>query len=256
MPLPLAARTHGHNGASARPFVFLHGMTFDRRMWDPVLDALPRWRRAVAVDLPGHGASAPLDRHDPEDVAAALHETLLGAGIEEPVLIGHSAGALLAAVYAAEYGAAAVVNVDMPVRVEPFAELVHALGPRLRGDFRATWRRFQESMHQSRVPLEMRVHLHQHATQRLVLSYWASLLDNPPERTVTWAEGVLDALRDIPYLALFGDEPADRDYIRARMPHAEIAVWPVGHHFPHLADPRRFAAAVGGFALLPEAASR
>ena len=42
------------------PFVFLHGLTFDSRMWAPVLDALPSGHRAIAFDLPGHGGSAAL----------------------------------------------------------------------------------------------------------------------------------------------------------------------------------------------------
>ena len=38
----LAGRPHGDRAASGRSFVFLHGLTFDHRMWDPVLEALPR----------------------------------------------------------------------------------------------------------------------------------------------------------------------------------------------------------------------
>ena len=36
-------------------YVLLHGLTFDHRMWDPVIGALPAGRRVLALDLPGHG---------------------------------------------------------------------------------------------------------------------------------------------------------------------------------------------------------
>src|SRR4051812_30120741 len=45
------------------PLVFLHGLTFDRRMWRPALrelEVLDPGRRAVAFDLPGHGQSPDL----------------------------------------------------------------------------------------------------------------------------------------------------------------------------------------------------
>ncbi len=262
MPLPLAAHTRGHNGTPARPFVFIHGLTFDHRMWDPVLDALPPWRRALAVDLPGHGASPALDDHRPEAVAAAVHETVLAAGIENPVLIGHSMGALLATVYAAEYGAAALVNVDMAARPEPFTRLVHALGPQLRGDgFPRVWEAFRASMHAERLPAEARALLRAGdvVPQERVVSYWATLLDTAPGDVLMWIDGLVDCVRDIPYLALFGTEPEaeERAWLATRVPAAEIAVWDVGHHFPHLADPDRFAAVLTGFSSrLAEPAAR
>jgi len=45
--------------------------------------------------------------------------------------------------------------------------------------------------------------------------------------------------------------PVDRSdaaWLRERLPQAEILVWPVGHHFPHLAHPARLAAGLVGLA--------
>ncbi len=53
----LAGRDHGDPSAPGPAFVLLHGLTFDRRMWYPVLDALPEGQRAIAFDLPAHGGS-------------------------------------------------------------------------------------------------------------------------------------------------------------------------------------------------------
>jgi pimeloyl-ACP methyl ester carboxylesterase len=254
MPLPLAARLRGHNGTFATPLVFVHGLTFDHRMWDPVLSALPAARRALALDLPGHGASPPRDAHDPESLAHAIHETVEAAGIERPIIVGHSAGALAATVYAAEHGAAAVVNVDMPLYQEPFARQIQALAPELQGDaFPQTWARFRESMHQERLPAGMRRLLRAGdvVEQDLLLSYWEPLFENPIEAVTPWIDALLARVGGTPYLTLYGTEPDadERSYVKSRLPHAEIGVWPVGHHFPHLADPGRFAAALTGIAI-------
>jgi pimeloyl-ACP methyl ester carboxylesterase len=42
------------------PVVFIHGLTFNRSTWRPILDRLAGRFRCVAVDLPGHGGSARL----------------------------------------------------------------------------------------------------------------------------------------------------------------------------------------------------
>ncbi|HEX7196140.1 MAG TPA: alpha/beta fold hydrolase, partial [Candidatus Limnocylindria bacterium] len=55
----LAADVYGHSDGRA-PLVFLHGYTFDRTMWRSSmaeLETLDPGRRAIALDLPGHGES-------------------------------------------------------------------------------------------------------------------------------------------------------------------------------------------------------
>ena len=81
----LAGRARGDAGHDGAPLVFLHGLTFDRHMWDPILDALPPGQRAIAFDLPGHGGSRALHRHTLERVAAAIQRAVADAGLERPV---------------------------------------------------------------------------------------------------------------------------------------------------------------------------
>ena len=50
---PLAYETHGEG----IPVVFLHGLTFDRRSWGPIITRLSAGVRSIAIDLPGHGGS-------------------------------------------------------------------------------------------------------------------------------------------------------------------------------------------------------
>src|SRR5215510_12673881 len=112
--LPAAGRWAGLAGlaqgddpdARDRAFVLLHGLTFDRRMWEPVLGALPLRHRAIALDLPGHGQSA-------------------------PIVVGHSVGGAIAGIYGATYPTAAVVSVEAPIDVLPFAMTARAMEPQL-----------------------------------------------------------------------------------------------------------------------------
>ncbi len=249
----IAGRAHGDLDAPGRPIVFLHGLTFDRRMWDPVLDALPAGHAAVAFDLPGHGDTPALDAHRLDDVVDAIHDAVVEAGLREPVMVGHSIGAGLAAIYAGRYPAGAVVNVDAQLRLEPFAQLLRSLAPQLRGDrFPETWSMFRASLHVDRVPEATRALLRagDRVSQTLVLSYWSDMLERTVAETAAWVDAELTRAREAltPCLIVFGStlDRDERAWIEDRLPQAEIVVWPVGHHFPHLADPERFAALLTG----------
>ncbi|MFI7493820.1 alpha/beta fold hydrolase [Kocuria sp. M4R2S49] len=77
-----------------RPLLLLHG-TFWSRVWQPVLPALGRIRRCIALDLPGFGASA--GELDPGSATVpALAQTVLDAadalGVDVFDLAGHDIG--------------------------------------------------------------------------------------------------------------------------------------------------------------------
>jgi pimeloyl-ACP methyl ester carboxylesterase len=81
----LAYERHG----SGTPVVFLHGLTFDRRNWDPIIDRLGDDVCSIAIDLPAHGES-PGRPCDLADVAAQVHELVARLGVDRPVVVGHS----------------------------------------------------------------------------------------------------------------------------------------------------------------------
>lgn len=99
------------------PVVLLHGLASAARIWDFVAPLLAeRGYVVTAIDQRGHGES---DKPDgdygfatiiADDVAA-----FQGLGIERPILVGHSWGAMVALEYAATYpddGVSALVLVD------------------------------------------------------------------------------------------------------------------------------------------------
>src|SRR5581483_8217817 len=133
-------------GDDRPPLVLLHGLTFDRRIWRPVLDrirALDPARRIVAFDLPGHGESPARPPHDFTRVMAALGAAFDAAHIDEPVLVGHSMSGGLASLFGAHHAVTAIVNVDQPPEIAPFAQLLGTLQEQLRGpQFDEVWRVF------------------------------------------------------------------------------------------------------------------
>jgi pimeloyl-ACP methyl ester carboxylesterase len=251
----LAGREHGERTGSGRPFVFLHGLTFDHRMWDPVLEFLPGNHRVIAFDLPGHGESPQVADSGLAPVVEAIHEAVQEAGLVKPIVVGHSIGGPLAAIYAATYPAAAVVSIEAPIRFEPFAAMLASLRPQLTDDrFPEAWAMFEQGLQIDAVPAAHRglVQMPGPASRDVFVSYQADLLERPLDEVVRWRENGMEQLRRlrVPYITLHanGVEKDERDWLLERLPQAEIVVWPVGHHFPHLADPSRFAALVTGLA--------
>ncbi|HSL57442.1 MAG TPA: alpha/beta fold hydrolase [Acidimicrobiales bacterium] len=84
-------------GSGPDTIVLLHGLGGSRTAWDPQLRSLSdRWR-AVAWDMPGYGASAPLPR--PTTFAAladAVARLLDALGVERAHLVGWSLGGMVA----------------------------------------------------------------------------------------------------------------------------------------------------------------
>ena len=236
---------------SGPPLVFIHGLTFDRTNWQPITARLASGYRCIAIDLPGHGGSdgppRPLD-----DIAAALHRLLDELGIEPPVVVGHSMGAALAGIYAATYPVRGVVDVDQPLYVRPFAELVHALAPALRGgDFDTAFEPFRQSLGLDRLPEPERSRItgRQRIRQDLVVGYWDEVLATAADQLQGRIDDAFTAIK-APLLAVFGHalDDQEREHLRRLLPSAEVDEWPGHGHLVHLEEPDRFARRLSAFA--------
>jgi pimeloyl-ACP methyl ester carboxylesterase len=80
--------------ANAPPFVLVHGLASNARLWDGVATALAgAGHRVFAVDLRGHGRSSkPAGPYDLPTVAVDLGTVIERLGIERPVVAGQSWG--------------------------------------------------------------------------------------------------------------------------------------------------------------------
>jgi pimeloyl-ACP methyl ester carboxylesterase len=242
----LAFERHG----SGAPIALLPGLTFDRRVWRPIIERLGDEVCSVAIDLPAHGDS-PGPAADLERVAARAHELLARLDVREPVVVGHSSSGGLAMIYAAEYPARGVVMIDSPVDLRPFATLVRRLEPVLRGPgFADAFEPFQRSMGLDLVPEPLRTTAlaAQKTSREVVLGSWDQLLRTDPAQLQRWFEGIAREVH-VPCLAVFGHElsPGERDQLLGLVPHAQIEDWAGCGHFVHLADADRFTARLRAF---------
>lgn len=86
-------------GGDATPLVLLHQASGSSRTMAPLMPALARDRRVIAIDLPGNGDSCPPTSHDPsiEDYADAIGRATDALGLERFAVYGFHAGASVAA---------------------------------------------------------------------------------------------------------------------------------------------------------------
>ncbi len=117
-------------GAGA-PVVLVHGLAGSLDYWAPFAERLARRRRVLAVDVPGHGGSDPIDPFTFEGLVDVLATALDELGVERPSLVGHSFGAPIAVCWAAERPVSALVLASpvgmVPLNV-PRARMVMPMG--------------------------------------------------------------------------------------------------------------------------------
>jgi pimeloyl-ACP methyl ester carboxylesterase len=85
--------------------VLLHGIGSNAGSFAPLVPHLPAAWRLIAWNAPGYGGSAPLEKDWPVagDYAAALLRFLDAMGVDRPLILGHSLGALMGAAFAAAH---------------------------------------------------------------------------------------------------------------------------------------------------------
>jgi len=125
-------------GRGEPTIVLVHGLGVDHTDWDRVVARLQVRHRVITVDLPGHGASAPLDSATVAGVARSLDRALEKRRVRRAILVGHSYGGLVAVEEAAASPGrvAGVIVVDCglhtPVDPEHLAEMDDLLAHRYR----------------------------------------------------------------------------------------------------------------------------
>ena len=104
LPSGVALDYVDHGDRSAPVLVLLHGYTDSWRSFGPLLAALPKDLRAVALSLRGHGDSGkPRSRYDVATLAADVASLLDSLQVEDAIVAGHSMGSLVAQRFAIDH---------------------------------------------------------------------------------------------------------------------------------------------------------
>ena len=245
-------------GAGAEALVFIHGWACDLTFWrgqEPLYNHPDR--RALLIDLPGHGSSDKPHRAYPvEFFARAVEAVMRDAQVERAILIGHSLGGPIAYAFLREFPqkASALVLVDAFISR-------HMAGPADRAataaHFAQIARSFQgaagernfagrvESCFTPQTPAALRAEIRAKmaATPKHVriaaLTSISSL--RPPPDDETFA---------LPAIAIQAAEPGTQarfDLMRAIFPRMQLDKWEGAGHFLMLEDPQRFNADVEQF---------
>ena len=82
-------------GGSGEPVLFAHATGFCGAMFGPVIERLPSRYRSIAIDLRGHGDSAPPPdlNFDWQGFATDVLTVIDGLALDRPFVVGHSCGA-------------------------------------------------------------------------------------------------------------------------------------------------------------------
>ena len=245
-------------GAGGEALVFIHGWACDLTFWrgQEALYDHPD-RRALLIDLPGHGASDKPHRPYPiEFFARAVEAVMRDAQVERAVLIGHSLGGPIAYAFLREFPekAAALVLVDafvsrhMAGPADRAATAVHfaKIARSLQGA--AGERNFAERVESCFTPqtppaLRAEIRAKMAATPKYVriaaLSSISSLRPPPDDETF-----------DLPAIAIQAAEPGTQarfELMRSIFPRLQLNSWEGAGHFLMLEDPQRFNAEIEQF---------
>ena len=242
-------------GDERAPLVFLPGLTFDRTMWRPALESLCKidpGRTTLALDMPGEGESFGTFR-GLEVAVEQLHLAIASAGVEVPVIVGHSGSAIGAMFYAMKYPVRGIVNVDAVLDAEAFSARLRALEPQLRnGGIPALWDELFAGLHAERSgPVgEAMLRATSRPRPEVMLGYWAPVLAPPPAGANALAEAIAHLRSQrTPYTLVLGEEPGSdtRTWMAHHFPEATMIVLPNSGHFPHVAHPDAFARVLACF---------
>lgn len=234
------------------PLVLLHGQSFDRRLWHPVLRELSHidpGRRLVNLDLPGYGESPARMPHTNRHLLDLLRQAVDQAGFTAPVIVGHSSSGGLAMMYAATHPSSGAIDIDaVPTDLEPLARTLQSLEPQIAGDaLRQVWASVVESFELDLLHPNARAAVLDNMELRpeTLRSYWHELIYGDPAELSELLEGVAHgiAAAGVQVLLVAGRDPGPgmSDLFGATQAQFAVEAWAGSGHFPHLAHPSRFA---------------
>jgi pimeloyl-ACP methyl ester carboxylesterase len=96
--MPQGATATGVVAKASQPaVVFLHGIGGGARIWAPQQRSFAQAGfQPIAIDLPGYGTRPPVDVLDFEMLAHDTEAAIARAGLDHPIIVGHSMGGMIA----------------------------------------------------------------------------------------------------------------------------------------------------------------
>ncbi len=232
---------YASHGKGAQAVVFVHGWTCDHTFWKLDLAAFTKSRRALLVDLPGHGQSArPEIAYSIEHFAKGVEAAMRAAGVEKAVLVGHSMGVPVALqfyrMFPAKTAGIAMIDGVIPRAPADAAAREKRLAD-LRLNYDSSAPKMIESMFGAKTPPALREEIK------------SKMLATPRHVAINAMEGMmrmqLDTKTkiDVPAWALLADRPALKGYeefVRGFIPKLDYEAWEGHSHFLMMEDPVRF----------------
>lgn len=230
-------------GEGGLPVVFLHSFGGDSSHWANQLDHLRHHRRALAIDLRGHGKSArPKDRdYSMAAFVRDLETVVKELRLKRFVLVGHSLGAAVANAYAASHPSqvAGVVLVGAAGRSPP--EVSSKVLADLEADYDRTMKQYMERQLADAAP-----HVRGELERQL------ARMDREDSMAMIRALFAHDPLPAFdryrgPRLLAYAAQPDAQGGLQTQRPKAKQKVFEGTSHWPHLDKPKEFNAALDGF---------
>jgi len=242
------------------PLVLLHGWAMHSGAWGPLPPRLARRYRVHAVDLPGHGHSAPLPAFTLDGVVAAL-EAAFATSAQPLTVVGWSLGGLIAMRWALAQPECVtrLVLIAATPRFVASEDWPHALSAE-------TLARFGDELHVAWKPtverfLALQVHGSEHGRATLALMREQLFARGEPSPgMLAGALAVLagtDLRPDLaalaqPTLVVAGSRdtlilPGAGAWLAEHLPDAKCITISGAGHAPFLSHPEAFAAAVEAF---------
>jgi pimeloyl-ACP methyl ester carboxylesterase len=250
---PDGARIEYVESGEGPPLLLVHGITENHHAWDPIVPALEAHWHVVNVDLRGHGESERRAPYDPVTMATDLNAVVEDAGLDAPLVVGHSLGGVVVTTYGgAGFPSRAIVNVDQPIALGGFKDALEPLIPMLQGtraEFDTAVGIIFEVLDGPLPPAEReRLNALSSPEPEVVLGVWSIVFDTSADDLDVLAADLASGI-DVPYLAVHGSDPGDEylDWLPSVIPTAVFEIWPEAGHYPQLTDPDHFVRRLADF---------
>jgi non-heme chloroperoxidase len=239
---------------SGLPLLLLHGYTDSWRSFQPLLAALPKGLRAIALSQRGHGDSdKPRVRYETSGLAADVVGFMDSLEIEAALIAGHSMGSLVAQRFAIDYPrrtrGLVLLGAFMTLKGNPGAaalwqESVAALEDPVDPGFA---RQFQQSTLARSVPSDLFETIVEESLKVPAHVWWSALrnlLDTDFSKELTKIAA--------PTLILWGNKDGfcswrEQEALKAAIAGAGLITYPGTGHAPHWEEPRKAAADIAAF---------